>query len=77
MASSRKKLVKLAKAHGWKVEINRRGHTVFESPEGERIYTSTTPSDRRGELNNITRLRRAGLPVPHKGGRENERGTHR
>jgi hypothetical protein len=67
-----KTLVKIAKANGWQVETNRKGHPVFWAPGADRagrptVTGSGTPSDHRSIANLAAQLRREGLPVPHKG----------
>ena len=42
-----------------RVRRTRNGHWLIETPCGSRIIESSTPSDRRGALNTLARLRRA------------------
>lgn len=64
-------LRKIAKTHGWSVEqTRRRGHWLFRNPQGRVVATAAdTASDYRSIQNTASALRRAGLPVPHRGGR--------
>lgn len=70
--SDLKTLKKIAKAHGFTVEISRRGnHWIFRDPDGRRVATAAcSASDHRAHKNTAAHLRAAGLPIPHKGGRE-------
>jgi hypothetical protein len=62
-----KRLKRLARDNGWEVEQTRNNHVAFVAPNGKRFVTSGTASDRRSMRNHIARLRKAGLPVPHRG----------
>lgn len=46
---------------GWTVTLRPSGHLAWTSPRGRTVCTSVTPSDRRTTLNELSRLRRAGL----------------
>lgn len=67
-----KTLKKIAKEHGYTVELSRRGnHWIFLDPEGRRVATcAKSASDTRAYKNTAAHLRAAGLPIPHKGGRK-------
>jgi hypothetical protein len=54
-----RQLVDFAKANGWTVSRTRGGHIRFTKPGLGSIYTSSTPSDYRAELNAKAQLRRA------------------
>jgi hypothetical protein len=58
-------LVGLAEQVGWKVETGTK-HWIFTPFDGEKVVVSKTPSGRVG--NDVSRLRKAGLPIPHRGG---------
>lgn len=72
-----RKLRRFAKRHGWTTEIRRKNHVAFIDPEGRcRAVAAYSASDHRSIRNTVAHLRAAGLPVPHKGGREpRERNT--
>lgn len=59
----RRELLKAAEKAGWKIEKRRRGHLKLTSPDGDIVFTSSTPSDWRGTLNLASHLRRLGLEV--------------
>jgi hypothetical protein len=63
-----KALVRLAQERGWSVTDTRNGHLKFQSPDGDIVFGPSTPSDWRSVKNMKAHLRRAGLPIPHKGG---------
>ena len=51
-----------ARLQGWTVTRGKRsGHLRWKSPGGQVFTTASTPSDRRGVLNDAAMLRRAGL----------------
>lgn len=58
--------VALARDIGWKVDVGGGGHWRFETHDGEAIFVSRTPGTQTMEQE--SKLRRAGLPIPHKGG---------
>lgn len=58
-----KDLLKAAKKAGWTVEKRNHGHIKLTAPNGEFIFTSSTPSDWRATLNLAAHLRRLGLNV--------------
>jgi hypothetical protein len=68
-------LVRAAEAHGWTVQHGRRHPRLVPPPGwtdrcGEPVRPLVIPctgSDRRGPLNAASALRRAGVPVPHRG----------
>lgn len=67
-----KALTKFARDNGWTVDTNSKGHLVFWAPGADlngrpTVTGSGTPSDHRSNANLAAQLRRAGLPVPHKG----------
>ena len=53
-------LAKKARRQGWTI-VRQRKHMVFISPTGEKIFTSSTPSDPRAWKNLRAMLRRTGL----------------
>lgn len=58
-----KELVREAERQGWTVEIRRSGHLKWTAPNGDMVFSPSTPSDYRG-LKNLTRdLRHRGLSV--------------
>jgi len=57
------RLVKIATTAGWKVDKRKAGHVCFETPDGRKVFTSSTPSDKRAFLNLRSELRRHGLTV--------------
>lgn len=59
-----RQLVEFAEANGWSVSRTRGGHIRFTKPGLGSIYTSSTPSDYRSELNAKARLRRADRALP-------------
>lgn len=52
-------LMNFALAHGWKVSRTQGGHIRFTKAGMPAIFTSSTPSDYRTELNTKAQLRRA------------------
>lgn len=40
-------LIKQAEAQGWEVSMRAAGHLKWVSPNGDTVFTSRTPSDRR------------------------------
>lgn len=54
-------MAELAHRLGWVITRARSGHLHWHAPDGRVIVTASTPSDRRGALNERARLRRAGL----------------
>lgn len=67
-----KQLAKIAKAQGWTIDSNSKGHPTFWKPGADRagrptVTGSGTPSDHRSMNNLIGELRRNGLTIPHKG----------
>lgn len=67
-----KTIVKIAKAQGWTVTHNRKGHPTFWAPGADlngrpTVTGAGSPSDYRSNLNLAAQLRRAGLDLPHKG----------
>ncbi|GAA1981380.1 hypothetical protein GCM10009799_03090 [Nocardiopsis rhodophaea] len=54
-------LARAARAAGWRIERRRSGHLAWIPPRGPRLFTSSTPSDRRSVRNDVAMLRRAGL----------------
>jgi hypothetical protein len=54
-------IAKKARKQGWEIERTRGGHTLWISPGGARLYTSSTPSDGRAFKNFVAELRRAGF----------------
>ena len=67
-----KALKRVAREHGFTVELSRRGnHWIFRNPDGKKVATAAkSASDYRSNKNTAAHLRAAGLPIPHKGGRE-------
>ena len=63
-----KQVVKLAIEHGWTVDMTKRGHYAFRSPDKKQpvIHLSGTPSDHMTLMCSLAQLRRHGLPVPKK-----------
>lgn len=64
--SDLKSLQKVARKHGWRVELRRAGHLVWASPNREipLIFSPATPSGGVRSIENLkARLRGAGLPV--------------
>lgn len=62
-------IVKLAENHGWSFGLTSQGHIRLQPPPEVTVTAvvfSSTPSDGRGDKNSIARLRRAGVPVPHR-----------
>lgn len=63
-------LVKWLKENGYEVAPSRRNVHLGVYAEGKRIGTlPCSPSDNRSIHNDIAHLRRAGVDIPHKGGR--------
>jgi len=58
-----RELRRTAELAGWRVEDRKAGHLKWISPDGAVVFSSSTPSCRRGMLNHLAALRRAGLPV--------------
>lgn len=74
-----RKIVRLAKRHGFTVARARRGsHLIFRDPDGRQVAVAAgSASDCRSLKNTVADLRAAGLPIPHKGGRIIERGNRK
>lgn len=53
-------LVREARRKGWRVESSRGGHVVWESPDGRKVFSGLTPSDRRSLANHLRYMRKAG-----------------
>jgi hypothetical protein len=51
-----------AEANGWKLYRTSGGHFMWKAPNGERYYTSSTPSDVRGVRNSRSDMEKMGLP---------------
>lgn len=67
-----KTLIKLAKAQGWTVGRNSKGHPTFWAPGADlsgrpTVTGAGTASDYRSNKNTVADLRKAGLQIPHKG----------
>ena len=62
MASKKdmKALTEALRAQGFEVERARNGHWRVTAPTGARMQMAATPSDHRGILNTVTRLKRIG-----------------
>jgi len=58
-------MVQLAKKLGCVVSYSGSGHIRIVTPGGESVYTSGTNPGGRALQNLKSRLRRAGVPVPH------------
>lgn len=58
-----RKIAREARSQGWQVEMTRKSHVKFVPPEGPIVIGAGTPSDNRGRLNLLTRLRRQGLEL--------------
>jgi hypothetical protein len=59
-----KPLYKVARQQGWRVEKRKRsGHNVWISPQGKKIFHSSSPSDWRSNLNLEATLKREGLEL--------------
>jgi predicted RNA binding protein YcfA (HicA-like mRNA interferase family) len=52
---------KHARKAGWTVEPTRGGHLAWVPPEGQTVYSPSTPSCSRSVANVLAKLRRAGL----------------
>ena len=64
-----RRVVRLAQEHGWSFGLTSQGHLRLSPPVHagvQAVVFSNTPSDVRSDKNAIARLRRAGVPVPHK-----------
>jgi len=54
-------------AQGFTVERARNGHYRVTAPDGQKCQMAATPSDHRGILNTVTRLKRMGYaPAPRR-----------
>lgn len=67
-----KEAMGLAVDMGWTCDTTKRGHVRLRPPPGgdsprAAIVFPGTSSEYRGHLNTIADLRRAGVPVPHRG----------
>ena len=58
-----RKLLKKARAKGWKVTRTRNNHIKWKSPKGEVVIHSGSPSDHNADKNFVAQLRNAGLDV--------------
>jgi hypothetical protein len=50
-----------ARREGWTVGTSGGGHIVFQSPTGEKVWASSTPSDRRAIQKTRSLLRQRGF----------------
>lgn len=57
-------IVDIAIAQGWAFEHRRNNHLVLISPTGEKVFTSSTPSDWRALMKIKAQLRRMGVNIP-------------
>ena len=57
------RLAEQAESAGWTVGKTRNNHIVFAAPTGQKVFTSSTPGDKRATKNLRAQLRRAGLAV--------------
>ena len=66
----RAKVIAAAERAGWTLVKGRKHHKLVPPPgtDARWINLAATPSDRRAAANTAARLRRAGVPVPHRGG---------
>lgn len=53
-------IARRARQQGWHISGTRSGHLMWVSPEGRKLFTSSTPSDSRTIKNFRAELRRAG-----------------
>ena len=65
-------IVKAAQDQGFRVEVNKKGHPTFYSPDKSisPVVASGTPSDVRAIRNVLSELRRAGLIYPVRRGKK-------
>lgn len=56
-------LAKLARAQEWTIERTHGGHLRWTSPTGEKVFTSSTPSEWRSLDNTKRELARKGLQL--------------
>lgn len=71
-----KKIVAIAENEGWTYDETKDGHPRLRPPAGVMdarsgrlaapVVFSKTPSDRRGDANQVAVLRRLGVPIPRK-----------
>lgn len=61
MNKNMKKLKKEAEEQGWTVEVTKKNHLKWISPDGDSVITSSTPSEYRGQKNFLSSLRRRGF----------------
>jgi len=55
-------LIRTAQRQGWSVQLRRGGHLAWKSPSGDGVvFSASSPSDWRAQLNLRASLRRAGL----------------
>lgn len=59
----RRDLFDAAKRAGWSISKKRSGHLKLVSPNGDVVFTASTPSDWRGTMNLAAQLRKLGLEV--------------
>ncbi len=59
-------IVREARRQGWKVLPTKGGHLEFRSPQGQRIFGPSTPSDWRAVRNLLAHLKRGGFEWPPK-----------
>lgn len=65
MEKDTRKLLKAAEAQGFTWDLTKSGHPRVYGPDGAFVTTlASTPSERRGWLNGLAKLRRAGLKWP-------------
>lgn len=56
-------VLRALREQGWTVEKRKGGHFRLTTPDGERVFIGSTPSDSRSHRNNLALLRRKGLRI--------------
>lgn len=56
-------IIKIARKHGWIIDLNKNNHYKWVSPSGSFFYSSSTPSDRRALERLKKDLRRLGFDL--------------
>jgi hypothetical protein len=61
-----KTLLAIATEQKWEVRIRNNSHLVWVSPQGRKVFSAATPSDRRAVQNLARDLRHNGLQITRK-----------
>jgi hypothetical protein len=63
LAKDFQELAEIAASQGWRIEQRKNAHLSWISPQGLKVFSSFTPSDKRAVKNLRRDLKRYGLKV--------------